>query len=692
MNPLQAHRLSTHQSVAKKLNQSYLASLTAATMLSMSLSACQTMPADTTNTTPTQSSPSQNKTPAGTKRPNLDSAHDLVSYAMLHRFDKSYDYQKSTHYQVDTLYQAKDIESSDNSVFLSLLSIFSGDTKFPKSRDILPEVEKCEQQYTQAYKAILDSQSNDLVNNSVQSTTLPPLLEPASSAAMTNDTPKDPKLASIQAAYEACLTAAETNANTTDATDGEFTSINSIIQSQSPDKSYQKSVRKLADYLNTIADNNSDSDTDKSEKSDKSDSSNDERSNDINDIDSPNALGVPPKKTLPKDDEASSDTDSVQNDDSSSSSDNDTDTESESRDSTPVSLVKKMRNLRITPEQIKVLNDAFLTPKTLQYQGSYNKSIGQLSSVLIESNDSKYNQSYKRVPMLMDFNEMSITLEPDAVLPMASFISDKELPENLAGKSVKFVLPQKLRQNIPLPVLKDTLFQAIANAYSDIDEEKFTETLNDDYGKSLHASRVVKINLTTQDMGFIVGRTLKYWSQSLSTIRQQHPEYIKNDSDFAATLDLLAAANRVYRAEDLAKLAQFVEAIVPVSYNSFNYYYFDRNNQLIGYRKIRDYRSSLLAAKGKSITTSHISYRSNDTTQPHLYYQPKAEDIIDGNALLERITGEKKLKSEAQDARFGYADVTDDSLENKENDDESEDTPEASASSEPSVVMASAPK
>lgn len=586
-------------------------------MLLASLTACQTMP------NATSSKNQQNPT----KSPQLTTAHDLLSYSMLHRFDQSYDYQKTTYYQVNNLYQTDDVEAKDNSVFVTFLSLFSGEHRFPKTRDISPQAAECEQQYTDRYRQLLDKQNTQ-------------------PARLSDELPSDPELVTAQATYEACLAKADEdtqNAIKNKLGDtGEFTTIDSIIASQAPDDSYQTSVKKLTDYLNRIADSNQTDDTEQD---------NAETGNTDSERDAKNPLGVPPKKIKPTDAQNS---DTQAND---STTADETDEATTSKDSKPVSLAKAMKNLRITPEQITVLNDAFLTPKTLQYQGSYNQATGQLSSVLLEKSDSRFSQSYKRVPMLLDFNEMSITFEPDAVLPMASFLSDKELPKNLAGKSIKFVLPENLKQNIPLPILKDSLFQAIGKAYGDIDEEKFTEIVIDDYGRSLNANRAVKIHLTTQDVGFIVGRTLKYWSQSLQTIRQQHPEYISDDSKFGATLDLLAAANRVYRADDLAKLAQFVEAIVPLSYNSFNYYYFNHQNQLIGYRKIRDYSSSLLSARGKSITTAKISYRTAQNPQnTHLYYQPKPADVIDGNALFEQITGEKKLQSEAQDARFGYSD------------------------------------
>ena len=116
-------------------------------------------------------------------------------------------------------------------------------------------------------------------------------------------------------------------------------------------------------------------------------------------------------------------------------------------------------------------------------------------------------------------------------------------------------------------------------------------------------------------------------------------------------MNFLENFNKVYRAEDLAKLAQLVETIIPLSFNSFNYYYFDQHNQLIGYRRINDYRSGLLNAKAQSITTNQFSYDTDNRKTTHRYYQPDPKDIVDGNALLKDYYDDKNapLKPKTHD-------------------------------------------
>lgn len=595
---------------------------------------------------------------------DISTAHGLMQQTMLHRFDKSYDYQKTTHYQVASLYPVDDVEARDNSLFFTILQVFTGNNQYPKTRTITSQQLDCEDNYSRRYQAIIDqtqAQNPGAAANSATGTTQTITHEQANT-----------QIADEYAAYERCLTQtpqakAKTSTESETKPDNlgnpkisdteitlanEYTTIDSIASQQPKDGSYQTTVKKLITFFNML-DQNMQASANKT----------DEITPTSLPTQTPNSR-APQKNTDPSSDSLGLPSHNPENNKPViiETGDFPTSPTSEGVGSNSSAIVEVLRNLRITPEQIEVLNNAYLNPKTTRHQGSYNRDTGQFSSVLEESSDSPYAQSYKRIPMLIDFNEMSVTFEPDAILPFAGLFFEKELPATLSGKSIKFVLPDNLRQNIPLPILRDTLINAIGQAYGDIDAEKFNELkpASDEYARRINASRVIKVNLTPKELGFVAGRTLKHWSQSLETVREQHPEYIKNDTNFAATLDLMAAANRLYRAEDLAKITQLIEAVLPVSYNSYNYYYFDRHNQLIGYRKIRDYQSGLLKARGKSTTISQIDYQT--ASEQHRYYQPKPETIVDGNALLKKLTNEQRLRSEAEDARFGYQNL--ESLEN----------------------------
>lgn len=532
------------------------------------------------------------------------SAHDLMQQTLLHRFDQSYDFEKTTRYQVASLYAEDDIERNDASLYSTVTQIFTGGLSPEPERDISPEQLACETSYSEAYTRALtqyDSQETATAQSKQDSNAM---------------------IDKAQTAYQACLAALPAHqrisiSKTPDAvqtTDeqSQYASIRGIASTNSED--YQKTIKSLNKRLKKLDEKNQ-------------------------------------QKTLP-----ANDTDALErllNGISIPKPENDTDIAG--IDEPPQrTLSQKLRDLKFTPEQIQVINDSYLTPQSIRYQGSYHQPSGQFSTVLEEHYQTDYKQIYKRIPVLVNLNDMSITMEPDVALPMASILFKKTLPATLSGKSVKFTLPEPLRQNIPLPMLKDSLIKAIAQAYGDMDAEKFDELVVDTYGQSIHASRVIKVNLSVHDMGFLVGRTLKHWSKELASIRAAHPEYIQDNSSFALTLDLLASANKLYRADDMAKAAQIIEAILPVSYNSFNYYYFNERNQLIGYRKVGDYTSSMFNAKAKSITTNIIHYR-NDNQIKHPFYQPSADDIIDGNALIKKLMREDKLKTEAEDARFGYS-------------------------------------
>lgn len=542
-------------------------------------------------------------------------AHKLMQMTMMQRFDKSYNYEKTTQYQLSSLHGQQDVEKLDQSLWLTIITKYLKDYRLSteKSRKITQEQLACEEAYNTHYNQILDQHNQGKINQTIfnqhqqgyqnnynqcleklpkKEKTCEEIYEQASRQLDTQFA----KNAFEQSTYEETqrqLAEAYTtclNKNSQDISLIKETYKQSDMSSQH--QLYRVVVQSMIDFLNELEENPATHDVSKSER--------------LKEFNSAN-------------------------------------------------LNKILLGLQLTPQQIEVINQTYLKPKTISYMGSYHQPTAQFSTVLEEKNQQKFIESYRRIPVLIDMNEMSITFEPDVILPIASLLlsNDIEIPKDISGKSIKLSIPEDIRQNIPLPLLKDSFIKSIGYAYGDLEPEKFSEVIADDYAKSIHASRVIKINMTSREMGLIFGRTLKYWAKELKQIQQKHPEYINNNEDFRLALELLTTANKYYRANDLAKIAQLIESILPLSYNGYNYYYFDKNNQLIGYRKITDYSSNLFNASISTITTSKIHY-TDGSTQNHKYYQPNPATMIDGNQLIKEQQKNAKLKSEASYARFGY--------------------------------------
>lgn len=537
-------------------------------------------------------------------------AHQLMQQTMLHRFDNSYDYEKTTKYQIDSLFDKTDLEKDDYSIFFTILQMFANkDSDDNRQGD--SALLACEDDYSKQYQQVL----KDLTKQQGR----------------IRQDEANQRIEKIQQQYDECL---DNIPETVDGVLADVVGINGEIVS-SDDNEIETLINSETSTDDNVVANAASNYQITLEK----------MTAKVKEINEKNRKAY----------ENGEDDDNELLDDF-----------NEYRKIDKRNFAKLVMDFRLTPEQIDVLNQTYIQPQTITYKGSYHQPTGEFSTVFEENYQTDYRQSYKRVPVLINMNDMSIVFEPDVLLPLMSLITDKEIPQDLAGKSIKFVLPDNIRQNFPLPVLKDSLIKAIGQAYGDIDKEKFNELQMDDYGNSIHAKRLVKVHFTTHDVGFMVGRTLKYWAKELNQIRQKHPEYIKDGEKFAVTLEFLTEVNKLYRAEDLAKLAQLLESVLPLSYNSYNYYYFNSQNQLIGYRKIKDYRSGLLNAKAQSITTNVIRYHHQN--KQHTFYQPKSTDIIDGNALYQQLMGNDKRHREAEKARLDYflLELT----ENDENQDE----------------------
>lgn len=534
-------------------------------------------------------------------------AHNLMTDTMLHRFDKAYDFEKTTKYQAFALYADNDIEKKDQSLWLTLLKNYvnrkksTHETDSVSERALSEEEQHCEDAFDTAQSKILD----DYIDHKISDKTLD---KKSKKIKTDHDKCLDNLPADIKSERNASEAVASNNKNISQDKQSK-TSTSEASQNTLSTSKYQLMAQAMIDKLNVM-----DKDT---------------------------ATSAPSKHQQDDKEIAESDDD----------------------------ILMMLKNLKLTPQQIQVLNDSYLAPHVFSYKGSYNPTNNQFSTVYEESLNRPFVDTYRRVPVLVDFKEMSITAEPDIALPFIGVFSllsdnkqtlDKNSLGNLAGKSVKLTLPDKLKQKIPLNLLKDTLITAIGKSYADLPAERFSDITLDDYAKSLNASRAVKLNLTHQDIGYLFGRSMKYWANQLNTLTAQHPEYLTNPEDFKVSLDLLNALNRHYRAEDVAKIAQIIEAILPLSYNGYNYYYFDSQNKLIGYRKNTDYSTSLFGARVTSTTLSKITYRrdNNGTDNTHTFYHPNPEEVLDGNALWHEYKTDNKLQKEAQEARWGYDSVT----------------------------------
>ena len=195
---------------------------------------------------------------------DISTAHGLMQQTMLHRFDKSYDYQKTTYYQVASLYPVDDVEARDNSLFFTILQMFTGNNQYPKTRTITSQQLACEDNYSRRYQAIIDqtqAQNPGAAANTATGTTQTITREQANT-----------QIANEYAAYERCLaqvpqnkpkTTTESETKDTEITDAhtiatpanEYTTIGSITAQQPKDDSYQTTVKKLITFFNMLDQN-----------------------------------------------------------------------------------------------------------------------------------------------------------------------------------------------------------------------------------------------------------------------------------------------------------------------------------------------------------------------------------------------------------------------------------------------------
>ncbi|WP_294035520.1 hypothetical protein [uncultured Moraxella sp.] len=299
-----------------------------------------------------------------------------------------------------------------------------------------------------------------------------------------------------------------------------------------------------------------------------------------------------------------------------------------------------------------------------------------------------------QLPMSMDFDRQDVTADVSAALPLMALVSPKHapLPADMPNGLVKFYLPSELQGVLPLPVIYDALNRAFLLSVSELDGERFTPMAmtHDVYAKQIGASQVIKLNLSSKDMGKMFGIVSKQLANDLKAYIDAHPELYqaKADADSADTGDTADALpsttksdqssddqndkldaaklkqavddwvliNQGYHTSDVGSLFALFESILPIGMDSSLYYYLDGHGKLIGLQSLQTMDDQMQNLRLQTVGQTRYSTKMIDHAYSKQFTQSFAQagGAVDGNAWLAKIREENTLKSLAQDARDQY--------------------------------------
>ena len=203
--------------------------------------------------------------------------------------------------------------------------------------------------------------------------------------------------------------------------------------------------------------------------------------------------------------------------------------------------------LHRTPAQVESVNHYYSRHITLDTLRTFDASQKQLDMVLSYTVQAPTFYSSMQLPVAMNFNDASVTLDPNALMPIMAMVSDDvPLPEDMTSNTVQFHLPETLTDELPSDVVFDALVSSLIEGYAGLDAGYFSnvDVKTDAFAKQVGANRAVKLYLGTKPSGELLGRIVKLMEQKLSAYAKANPERFADDSEVLEAINTWADINQ----------------------------------------------------------------------------------------------------------------------------------------------------
>lgn len=311
----------------------------------------------------------------------------------------------------------------------------------------------------------------------------------------------------------------------------------------------------------------------------------------------------------------------------------------------------------MTPERIAAIDTYLLKPLTSKLIGAVDTQSKQVQiDYTVDYRPKNFTLSMT-FPMLLDFQEMSITLDPSIALPVLGPVFSEEIGTKWEGKGVKFTLPAEFKDEVPVDVILRALPKAITSSYGAMPDDMFSYVQADDMAKSIHASRVVNMKMTPKQQITLLDSFLTNWVNAVDEEAKKTPDAVKDLKTFNDFLEMAKAATKdgLLSTPKMQNMLEEAGALDMMgSYDSK--YYFDRNGRMLGAFSLQkmDFLTDILNAD--VIGTNKILI--SNTNNAVFTFRPTGSDVIDGNALIEEfgLLGKKKKKKAAAEKARDAAD------------------------------------
>ena len=345
------------------------------------------------------------------------------------------------------------------------------------------------------------------------------------------------------------------------------------------------------------------------------------------------------------------------------------DVEQGSQSATSTGVIGQMLSMfHRTPEQIAASNAYQYQNLTFNSVSQYKPKQRQLQSVYSYDYVTPTISSSIQIPLAFDFNHSTVTVDPSAIMPIVALVNPENtpLPNQMTSHTVSFGLPESITAQLPPAVLYDAAIAAVQSSMAELASEHFSavDIRSDAFAKEVGASRAVKVYFGSKQSGEMIGKTLKYMTNSLQDYVDANPQKYPDGAMLKTALAKVQLYNKGYQSADVGSLLQLIEAIGPISFNQINYYYLDSADRLLAKQQRVNIGGDLMGS-----TTSVLNQVRYDKSSFNKHvltplltesFGANAKAAIDGNAWMAEQRQQKDRLQTARDARYDYSGSRDD--------------------------------
>lgn len=298
--------------------------------------------------------------------------------------------------------------------------------------------------------------------------------------------------------------------------------------------------------------------------------------------------------------------------------------------------LKKLLNL--TPKRTQALDTYVFKPytKTLTYAIDKKNKKAQVD----------YHFLYKpknlelafKLPMLFDFSDMSITLDPSMLLPVLGVVYSKEVGTKWDNKLVKFTLPKEHYKDLPIDLLVRALEKTLLNSVEKMPEQSFIyqkqARANSPSLKQMDASYAMVINVSTKEQVDLFEGGVKRWINNIKEEVEKSPNKVKNPEELYAMLEKVDAFFQKIITGSSKQHETGMPALKDILKDTKVQYYFDGKNRVVGHHANLTsdaFSDSLNMDIGVTQQSKIYNYGS-----PVFTLKPTPEKTINGNELFEK--------------------------------------------------------